>query len=217
MTKSSPLVAHLAIALSAITLLLLVLLHFLSPEFDPAWRMISEYANGRYEGVIATLFIVWGLSNWLLSYALRPLMTSGKGKMGLGFLVVSGLGALLASVFDINHPLHGLVAFFGIGGLSVAAILIGGELRRKGGPASKWLFWVSQLPWISALIFVAMMTAYAQSGGDLNASSAEVAELPQGAIAVAGYAQRLLVLVYCGWTALVASQVRRFAVNERTR
>lgn len=40
--------ALLAIALTVIALLLLASLHVLSPEFAPSWRMISEYALGRY-------------------------------------------------------------------------------------------------------------------------------------------------------------------------
>lgn len=38
----------LAIGMSVAVLILLISLHFLSPEFSPAWRMVSEYANGKY-------------------------------------------------------------------------------------------------------------------------------------------------------------------------
>jgi len=40
--------ARLAIAAAAAALLLLASLRVLSPEFDPSWRMVSEYANGHY-------------------------------------------------------------------------------------------------------------------------------------------------------------------------
>jgi hypothetical protein len=45
--------AWLAIAASAATLLLLASLHFLSPEFDPSWRMVSEYAFGHFGPVLS--------------------------------------------------------------------------------------------------------------------------------------------------------------------
>jgi len=38
---------RIAIGASAAALMLLASLHVLSPEFDPSWRMVSEYANGR--------------------------------------------------------------------------------------------------------------------------------------------------------------------------
>ncbi len=38
--------APLAIGMALVTLLLLASLHFLSPEFDPSFRMVSEYALG---------------------------------------------------------------------------------------------------------------------------------------------------------------------------
>ena len=40
--------ARLALAAAIATLLTLAVLHILSPEFAPAWRMVSEYANGNY-------------------------------------------------------------------------------------------------------------------------------------------------------------------------
>jgi hypothetical protein len=38
----------MAIAAAAAQVLLLASLHVLSPEFDPAWRVVSEYVNGGY-------------------------------------------------------------------------------------------------------------------------------------------------------------------------
>lgn len=38
--------AAIAISATAAAAALLAALHILSPEFSPAWRMVSEYANG---------------------------------------------------------------------------------------------------------------------------------------------------------------------------
>ena len=46
-SKISVPVARLSIAAAVVVLLLLASLHVLSPEFDPSWRMVSEYANGH--------------------------------------------------------------------------------------------------------------------------------------------------------------------------
>ena len=54
-TVSAP-AARLAIGAAAAALMLLACLHVLSPEFDPAWRMMSEYANGRHAWLLSLMF-----------------------------------------------------------------------------------------------------------------------------------------------------------------
>lgn len=44
----SPAAARVSFALAAAVLGLLVALHFIKPEFDPSWRMVSEYAIGDH-------------------------------------------------------------------------------------------------------------------------------------------------------------------------
>ena len=56
------LAARLAIGAAAATLLLLASLHVLSPEFDPSFRMVSEYALGRDAWVLSLMFLAWGIS-----------------------------------------------------------------------------------------------------------------------------------------------------------
>lgn len=52
--------ARFAIAAAAAALLLLASLHVLSPAFDPSWRMVSEYANGRHGWVLSLMVAAWG-------------------------------------------------------------------------------------------------------------------------------------------------------------
>ncbi|RPJ18786.1 MAG: DUF998 domain-containing protein, partial [Chloroflexi bacterium] len=116
--------ARLAIAAGIAVLLLLGSLHVLSPEFDPSWRMVSEYANGRYAPVLSLMFIAWGISSWALALAIGSQVGTRAGKIGLIFLIIAGVGEAMASVFDVNHSLHGLAAMIGIHSLPVAAMLI---------------------------------------------------------------------------------------------
>lgn len=51
----------IAIGTSVGTLALLTSLHVLSPEFDPSWRMVSEYAYGRHGAVLSLMFLAWGI------------------------------------------------------------------------------------------------------------------------------------------------------------
>src|SRR5687768_12229497 len=100
---------RIALGTAAATVVLLGVLHILSPEFDPAWRMVSEYANGSYGWVLSLLFAAWGVSSLALAYYLRPQLKTRGGKIGLALLVLAGVGQVLAAIFDINHPLHDMV------------------------------------------------------------------------------------------------------------
>ena len=63
---------RIAVGLSAAFLGFLFLLHILEPEFDPSWRMISEYELGRYGWLMSLAFICWSGSVLALIVALRP-------------------------------------------------------------------------------------------------------------------------------------------------
>src|SRR6266704_2425629 len=95
--------ALLAIVAAAAALLLLASLHILSSEFDPSWRMVSEYALGHSGWVLSLMFLAWGISTWALAVALWSQVKTRAGKIGLWFLVIAGIGEALASVFDITH------------------------------------------------------------------------------------------------------------------
>src|SRR5215510_12203696 len=81
--------AILAIVTAATALLLLASLHVLSPEFDPSFRMVSEYALGHYGWVLSLLFLAWGVSSWALAVALRSQVASKAGKVGWWLLVMA--------------------------------------------------------------------------------------------------------------------------------
>ena len=202
----------LAIGISVAVLVLLVSLHFLSPEFNPAWRMVSEYANGKYPMILSAMFFLWGAASWALAYTLWPHLQTTAGKVGLFFLVLAGIGEAMAAVFDINHELHGLSAMIGIPSLSIAAMLISVALVRteSWSIARNSLLWTANLTWVSILLmaiaFAVMMATYAQVGGDMSASAEVVTTLPEGVIALVGWANRFLIVVYCAWVMTVAWQ-----------
>ena len=200
----------LAIGMSILVLVLLISLHILSPEFNPAWRMVSEYANGKYPMILSAMFFLWGAASWALAYTLWPHLQTTAGKIGLLFLVVAGIGEAMAAIFDINHKLHSLSAMIGIPGLSIAAMLISVALIRTEpwSIARNSLLWTANLTWVSILLmgiaFAVMMATYAQAGGDVSANAEVVTTLPKGIIALVGWANRFLIVVYCAWVMTVA-------------
>jgi hypothetical protein len=202
---------QLAIAASITVLILLASLHILSPEFAPAWRMVSEYADGQYGWVLSLMFIAWAISSWTLAVAISPQVRTTAGKIGLVFLILAGVGEAMASVFDVNHSLHGLAALIGMPSLPIAAMLISVSLSRttEWSAARKALLWTANLTWVSLLLlvlaFAIMIVTYTQTGAVMD-PQAEVIALPEGVIALVGWANRFLIVVYCVWVMTVARQ-----------
>ena len=62
--------ATLSIVAGVLSLLSLLTLHFTSPEIKPGWRMVSEYALGKYKWLLTIFFITWGASSLLLAFYL---------------------------------------------------------------------------------------------------------------------------------------------------
>jgi hypothetical protein len=207
--------AWVAIAASAGVLVLLAALHALSPEFDPSWRVVSEYANGHYGWVLSSMFATWAVSSWALAYASWPILRSAAGRVGLWFLVAAGVGEALAAVFDINQPLHALAGLLGTGGLPIAAMLITVSLQcsRPSLAVGKTLLWLANLTWIMvvALIgsLVLLFVTFTHAGGHVPADGGMLpigTKLPAGAIALVGYVNRLMVLANCAWVMLAADE-----------
>lgn len=187
--------ARIAIAGAAVTLALLSALHLLSPEFSPAWRMVSEYGNGRYEWVLTLMFVVWGASMLSLAYALA----ANGSRAGLIALCVAGIGAFGGGVFDINHePGQSIAGFLGILALPLAALLL------KTGPR-----WATHLPWVAlalfAVSFAVMVASFLVVRGSLPSQVPQ--SVPAGVMAWAGWTNRLFVVAYCVWISAAALTV----------
>ena len=213
---------RLAIATACATLLLLASLHVLSPELDPSWRMVSEYANGQHGWVLSLMFSAWALSSWALAIALRSLAVTKAAKVGLVFLCLAGIGEAMASIFDIKHSLHSVAALIGIPSLPVAAMLISASVartRERSGAKSP-LLWTANLTWVSfvlmAVSFAIFIATYKRAGGDMSAGTA-ITALPPGVIAWIGWANRFLIFCYCVWVITVAWQaLQRRSQSSRT-
>ena len=215
-TTLSQVAGRVSFAASVVTLVFLSALHLLSPEFDPSWRMVSEYALGNYGWVLSLMFVAWAARSWALVYAVWLHVRTRAGKLGLGFLVAAGVGEALASVFDISHTLHSLAAMIGILSLPVAAMLISVSLSRteRWSVARKALLWTANLTWISIVLmaasFILLIVTYTQAGGEMTS---QATALPSGVIALVGWANRFLIIAYCVWVMIVA----RYAVMIKSR
>lgn len=203
--------ARIAIGAVGLQMGLLAALHLLSPEFDPRWRVVSEYALGQYGWVLSLMFIADAISCWALALAVLPYVTSRGGRIGVGLLVAAGLGPAMASVFDLNHPLHEPAGLLGVLGLPIAAMVISTRLGRTPsfGDARRALLVTANLTWLSVVAFVVsmavMIVTFLQAGGDMSAPPPN--ELPAGVIALVGWVNRLILVAGAAWVATLASRV----------
>lgn len=199
----------LAIVGAALAAVFLAGLHVLSPEYSPAWRMISEYANGHYPWLLSLMFVAYGVSILSLAYAIRNQAATRTSRVGLALLAVSGLAAASAAEFDLNQvALHELAGILGIVCLPVGAVLVTRALvqTERWSNTRKPLLLMANLTWISVVLlmasFVLMVATFVHVLGALPTSVPE--EVPSGAIALVGWTNRLVVLSAWTWVAAVA-------------
>jgi hypothetical protein len=197
-------------------------LHILSPEFDPSFRMVSEYALGRDAWVLSLMFLAWGMSAWALAVALWSQVKTRAGKVGLWFLVIAGLGEALAAIFDITHDTgHSIAGMLGLGGFPIAALLLSVSLGRTQAwrGARSRLLWIANLNWISVILLVAtvvlMTVQFAQAYGGHLPQHAPT-RLPTGVLGLDGWADRLIVLSNCLWVFVAAWQALKLGETRST-
>src|SRR5215211_4481578 len=142
-TAVSQTAALLSFVAAATFLVLLATLHFIKPELDPSWRMVSEYEIGRYGWVMVLAFLSLAFSCATLFVAIRSQIPTNGGSIGLALLLVSALGMTIAAIFTsdpitassdeltTHGNLHGLGALLGIPSFPIAAALISWSLARN--------------------------------------------------------------------------------------
>ena len=202
--------AWLALASTVATIVFLIALHFLSPEFSPSWRMVSEYAFGQHAGLLSMMFLSWGIGSWALVIAIRGEVHTTAGRVGLAFLVTAGIGEAMASVFDVRHEVgHGIAGLLGVLGFPVAALLLSVALGRSENwrELRQALLGIANLSWIAIVLLIATMIIMVvqlehANGGHLPQHAPKT--LPPGVLAWSGWADRLIVITNCVWVILAA-------------
>ncbi|RYG53113.1 MAG: DUF998 domain-containing protein [Chitinophagaceae bacterium] len=200
--KSVTLLANCTIAFGITSLASLLALHFKSSEFKPAFRMVSEYALGGHKWLLTVFFICWGLCSISSGLMLWNVVNSGWAKVGVVLLIVTGVGAIMGGLFDVQHKLHGLSFAIGVPFLPVAALLISYHLIKN----PDWqnyrtvMLLSSHLVWIS-LVFMAvsmflLFSSLKSAGINYGPDSPPLTALPEGVTGINGWANRLLVVCY---------------------
>lgn len=211
--NSPLLVANATIAFGSISILCLLILHFVSPEFKPGFRMVSEYAMGKYKWLLTVFFISWGLCSITATLMLWNIVNSGSAKFGVVLLFVTGVGAILGGLFDVKHKLHGLAFAIGVPFMPIGALLISYNLIDKAEwlPFSTTILVSAHSIWISLILMAGLMMYFFSSlkkaGIAFGPDVPPLTVLPKGVIGIHGWANRILVLCYLLYPILVASIV----------
>ena len=200
----------LILATGAMSLLCLLLLHFVSPEYDPSWRMISEYAMGKYKALLTAFFVLSAASTMMLPILLWNETAGLWSKVGLVLVVLSGIGSLMGGLFDLKHPLHGAAFALGVPTIMVGALLVSYHLVKQPGWAqyptamllSAHAIWISLV--LMGVSMVVMMNGFRQAGVPMGPGATPPDTVPAGVVAVAGYFNRLLVVCNTAWIMVMA-------------
>ena len=127
-----------------IFLFLLVLLHFLKPELDPSWRMISEYEIGKYGFLMRIAFGFLSLS----CFSLTVVIWNQVSVIADIILVIVSYGPLRAAIFTTNSITTPIILMSKVGKLHT----IFGVIFIFGFPIAKTTVYLSKNNFFSGSI-----------------------------------------------------------------
>jgi hypothetical protein len=199
-------VANVGFAGAVTFFLLLVLLHFLKPENDPSWRMISEYEIGRYGWLMRLAFFCWSIGFVSLAVALwQRASVLAEGLLAIVAISLVGAGIFAADPITMHRDsqtragkLHSLFGVLAVLGIPITATVVDWSLSGipLAAPIQSYLPWMSLMVWLG---LVAMMSAFAFFGAK---------KIPLGPQAHIGWPNRFMVLTYVAWLVLIADVMR---------
>jgi hypothetical protein len=183
-----------ALVAGGITVGLIALLHVLAPEYDPSWRMISEYSVGRYGWVMRLAFVTMAISPAATCVALWPF--GGAWTIGLAAVALGALGAAFIDADPIMTPraqatpvgrAHTVLGIILLAGFPSAALFAGVGVATELG----WLLAIVSVVPLAGLVWFLSAAAPARGQG----GSPEIR---------IGWPDRFCLLAYLAWVVLAA-------------
>ncbi len=203
---------RLAAAAATAGLVLLVVLHALRPDLNPAWHVLSEYGVGKDAWVMTLYFLCVAISCISLFVALFSKTRNLAVRTGLAFLALAGLGLAMAALFPMDPittspdkatfsgMMHELAGTIGVPSQLLAAIILSCALARE----TLWrrlrvsMLVTASLSWLGVMLLmisIGVLMQHHTFGGPW----------------MVGWANRLFMVAFAGWV-IVAS--RPFAANN---
>jgi len=157
----------------AASVILLVALHILKPDYNPLSRFISEYTIGEYGWLMQLAFILMGIASLSIAAALWGRSNGFWVKLGLAMHVavaVSMFGAASFTSDPASTPpalmtLHGKVhivfAMLGIPSGAVAGLVLAYAMTSRGTAGRRLLIWPAWALALTALSMIIYMNVIA--------------------------------------------------------
>lgn len=191
--------AYYSLGAVAIAIVLVIALHDLEPEFDPSWRMLSEYSLGKYGLIMRIAFILGGTG--VIASGVALWQTAGFLSAGLPLVALGPIGAAFIDTDPVTTPrseltsrskVHAGLGSLFILGFPIAATCagIGTAMQSTAGPL---LAWAALIPWAALIWFL---------GATLRFGQASTVGNPKVRI---GWPNRFNMLAYLAWVALAGT------------
>ncbi len=193
---------------------ILSLMHFIEPEFDPSWRMISEYELGKYGFLMSIAFFCWGAGFLFLLFSVWNSLNSTAGKTGKWWLLIISVGLFGAGIFKTQaitdtvrgttDALHGLCGFMMIFTFPVVSILISKSLSESSlfQSSKAKLLWLTILVWIGFLTFLISAIIFKPENRAYNSNY------------LIGWPNRFMVVCYTLWLLGLSRHIYKSAVSR---
>ncbi len=193
---------------------LLIALHFIESEFDPTWRLISEYEIGQFGWIMRLAFFCWGSGFLLLTISLWSTLETRSGKIGKWWMFIISIALFAAGIFatqpitdtvrgniDQIHAVSGAIMIFTF---PIVSILIAVNLSKQLSTKTErqLLFWITVLVWIGFIVFFSSIMIYGQ----------QVKIRAYGPDVLIGLPNRFMVLTYTIWL-IIAGQLTGRAIE----
>lgn len=190
--------AAIALAGVATWLLIVIAMHAIKPELDPAYRYISEYAIGDTGWLMRAAFFAVATGAIAIAAGYRhALHPTRYAHLAVALTLVSALGFIAAGVFvtdpsDVADPtttgvLHLVGALMALPTHALAALAYRGAFNHTEG----WQPVAARIRWLPVLLLLAFLVSFFT---------------PQGA--AVGLAQRIFVAIVTAWLTFLALELR---------
>lgn len=196
-----------AIVFAVLFILTLAVLHLLKPEFDPKWRMISEYEIGKYGALMQGAFFAWAASVIFMMIVAWHFIGSAGGIIGWVWFLIIVLALVGAGIFKTNaitdnstsrdNTIHALCGSIVILTFPIAASLVAGNLVQSPfwAPYKACIILFTILNWLGMIGFFASIIWSRRK----DPSAGRV-----GPKVLLGWPNRIMAVIYNVWVIILA-------------
>ncbi len=196
-----------AMVFACLFILTLAVLHYLEPEFDPKWRMISEYEIGKYGFLMQGAFWAWGASVLFMAIVIWNFVSTAGGIIGWVIFIIIVLALAGAGYFKTNaitdnstsrdNTIHSACGAVVILTFPIASTLVANALLRSPfwAPYTLAVFNFTLLNWLGMIGFF---------GSILWSRKKDPSAGRVGPKVLLGWPNRIMVLLYNVWVIVLA-------------